>query len=69
MRWEGRGLAVEVLFSRAGLATQILVEAGATRLLFDAGEGTLRDLIQAGFAPQTLTGCCQGFKEAKGTEW
>lgn len=56
MRWEGRSLAVEVLFSRAGLATQILVEAGATRFLFDAGDGTLRDLLHSRFAPQTLTG-------------
>lgn len=56
MRWEGKNLTVEVLFSRAGLATQVLVRAGETYLLFDAGDGTVRDLLQRGVPPQQLTG-------------
>jgi len=56
MRWVGDGLFVEVLFSQAGLATQVLVRAGATYLLFDAGDGVIRDLLQRGVPPQRLTG-------------
>ncbi len=56
MRWEGNDLFVEVLFSQAGLATQVLVRAGSTYLLFDAGDGTLRDLLGRGIPPQKLTG-------------
>ena len=56
MRWEKEGLAVEALFSRAGIATQILVRTEVASVLFDAGDGTLRDLIQRGFPPQKLNG-------------
>lgn len=56
MRWEGNDLVVEVLHSRAGLATQILLKAGQTHLLFDAGDGTLRDLLTRGIEPQKLAG-------------
>ncbi|MBC7093742.1 MBL fold metallo-hydrolase [Candidatus Bipolaricaulota bacterium] len=56
MRWQDDDLSVEVLFSQAGLATQILVRAGKIHLLFDAGDGTLRDLLRAGVPPQQLTG-------------
>lgn len=56
MRWQGQGLWVEVLHSQAGLATQILVQAGKTALLFDAGDGTLRDLRVRGRRPQDLAG-------------
>lgn len=54
--WQGYDLTVRVLFSRAGLATQVLVEAGGTRFLVDAGDGTVRDLLRANVAPQSLTG-------------
>ncbi len=56
MRWEGDNLVVEVLFSQAGLATQVLVRAGSTYLLFDAGDGTVRDLVQKDISFQTLSG-------------
>lgn len=56
MRWKGEDLTVEVLFSQAGLATQILVRAGEIQILFDAGNGVVRDLLQAGVLPQTLAG-------------
>lgn len=56
MRWQGQGLEVEVLYSQAGLATQIFVQAGKIALLFDAGDGTLRDLCTRGRRPQNLAG-------------
>jgi len=56
MRWEGNDLVVEILFSQAGLATQVLVGAGSTYLLFDAGDGTLRDLLKRGISPKKLAG-------------
>lgn len=56
MRWESQDLTVEVLHSVAGLATQILVQAGSVALLFDAGDGTLRDLHARGISPHALTG-------------
>jgi len=55
MRWQGKNLEVEVLFSTAGLATQILVRAGSVYLLFDAGDGTLRDLLARRIPPQKIT--------------
>ncbi|MBC7343912.1 MAG: ribonuclease Z [Clostridia bacterium] len=56
MRWETDRLKVEVLFSQGGLATQILVQAGPIQLLFDAGDGTLRDLLSRGYDPLKLYG-------------
>jgi len=54
MRWQGKNLEVEVLFSTAGLATQILVRAGSVYLLFDTGDGTLRDLLARHILPQKI---------------
>ncbi len=56
MRWEGDNLIVEVLFSQAGLATQVLVRAGSTCLLFDVGDGAVRDLVQRGAPLRMLAG-------------
>jgi len=56
MRWEGNDLVVEILFSQAGLATQVLIGAGSTYLLFDAGDGTMRDLLERGVPPKKLAG-------------
>ncbi|MCR4391497.1 MAG: MBL fold metallo-hydrolase [Candidatus Acetothermia bacterium] len=56
MRWQDDDLAVEVLFSQAGLATQLLVRAGTTHLLFDVGDGAVRDLLRTGIAPMSLAG-------------
>jgi ribonuclease BN (tRNA processing enzyme) len=55
MHWQGKNLEVEVLFSAAGLATQVLVRAGSIYLLFDTGDGTLRDLLARNIPPQKLT--------------
>lgn len=56
MHWRGKGIAVTVLHSHAGLATQILVRTPQVNLLFDAGDGALRDLLRFGIRPQILTG-------------
>lgn len=62
MRWEAGDLVVEVLFSQRGVATQFLVRAGPTQLLFDVGDGTLRDLLARGYDPKELDGvfCTHG---------
>ena len=49
-------MTVDMLFSQGGLATQILIQAGAIYLLFDAGDGTLRDLLRVGASPHALAG-------------
>lgn len=56
MYWKSRELEVEVLYSRAGLATQIYVQAGKIAILFDVGDGTLRDLLARGRRPQNIAG-------------
>lgn len=56
MRWQDGDFVVDVLFSQAGLATQILVQAGSISLLFDAGDGVVRDLLRAGVNPVALAG-------------
>ena len=45
--WEGSCLSVKILFSSAGIATQILVcdKEDDSTLLMDVGDGTLRDLL------------------------
>jgi len=43
--WKGSGISVEVLYSRAGVATQILVSSNEGDILLDVGDGTLRDLL------------------------
>jgi len=46
--WRGEHLKVQILFTRAGLAQQIWVENESGALLFDTGDGTLRDIIDSG---------------------
>ena len=55
-RWRGQHLAVQILFSHTGVATQILVSTGELRFLWDCGDGTTRDLIDIGVPPQSLRG-------------
>jgi len=43
--WMGKSFKVEVLFSRAGLAQTIWIESDDTALLFDTGDGALRDIL------------------------
>jgi ribonuclease Z len=53
-RIELEDVAVTILFSRAGVATQILVGAGGREFLLDVGDGTLRDLLRVGFRFEEL---------------
>jgi ribonuclease Z len=46
MKWYGKHFKVGILYSRAGIATQILLSAGDNLFLVDTGDGTLRDLVQ-----------------------
>jgi len=43
--WRGGHIALDVLHSLAGVATTIAVTAGEEVVLFDAGDGALRDLL------------------------
>lgn len=43
-RWRGRALSVELLYSVAGVATQIALRADGRLVLLDCGDGTLRAL-------------------------
>lgn len=43
--WKGNGISVDILYSRAGAATQILVSSNEGDILLDVGDGTLRDLL------------------------
>jgi ribonuclease Z len=43
--WQGDGLSVEVLYSRAGVGTQILVSSNDGDVLLDVGDGTIRDIL------------------------
>jgi ribonuclease Z len=42
--WNGKNLKVRILYSRAGYSQHILIESDGGALLFDAGDGILRDL-------------------------
>jgi ribonuclease BN (tRNA processing enzyme) len=44
--WQGKNWAVKVMYSKAGIATQILISALEYDILVDAGDGTLRDLLE-----------------------
>lgn len=46
MKWYGQLFKVAILFSRAGVATQMILSAGDNLFLIDTGDGTLRDLIK-----------------------
>ena len=47
--WRGEGWNVKVLYSRAGVATQILISTVECDVLVDVGDGILRDLLQVGY--------------------
>lgn len=44
--WEKNSYGVKVLYSRPGVATQILVSADGSSFLVDIGDGVLRDLLE-----------------------
>jgi len=47
--WDGKSMRVRILYTRAGFAQHILIESDRGALLFDVGDGILRDLITGGF--------------------
>lgn len=47
-RWNGRQFHLQVLYSVAGVATQILATTKQASLLVDSGDGALRDLLATG---------------------
>ena len=44
--WQGKNWNVKVLYSKAGVATQILISTLKSDILVDVGDGTLRDLLE-----------------------
>ena len=53
-KWQGRKLGVEVLYSYAGIAQQVLVTCDDYRVLVDCGDGTLRDLLSRDVDPAAV---------------
>jgi len=47
--WQGKGWSVKVIYSKAGVATQILISLLEKDILVDVGDGTLRDLLELGY--------------------
>lgn len=54
--WCGKNLQVDILFTRAGVAQQIVITAHGRSVLIDTGDGTLRDLLAAGIRLDTIDG-------------
>ncbi len=54
--WRNGGLAVELLYSRAGVATQILMSSDEGDILIDVGDGTLRELLSRKYDYSKLKG-------------
>ena len=50
-QWQGKKMKVTVLHASAGVAQQILVQSAVGTLLFDVGDGALRDVLSAGVTP------------------
>lgn len=47
--WQGENWNVKVMYSKAGVATQILISTLECDILVDVGDGTLRDLLELGY--------------------
>lgn len=47
--WQGKDWKMKVLYSKAGVATQILVSTIKYDLLIDVGDGVLRDLLEENY--------------------
>lgn len=56
--WDGKNISVDVLYSQAGIATQILLKdkVNDEYLLLDCGDGTIRDLLDRSINLQKLKG-------------
>ena len=47
--WQGKNWNVTVLYSKAGVATQILISTLECDIFVDVGDGTLRDLLESDY--------------------
>lgn len=47
--WKGKDCSVKILYSRAGVATQIIISTMEFDLLIDVGDGVLRDLLKENY--------------------
>lgn len=56
--WQGRSARVQGLFSRAGVAHQVLITHNDTSVLFDCGDGSLRDYLELNLNVVRLSGVC-----------
>jgi ribonuclease Z len=54
--WRGKHLKVDILYSEAGVAQQVLVSSKKGSILVDAGDGVLRDLWSRAFTWERLKG-------------
>lgn len=54
--WQGKNWNVKVLYSKAGVATQILISTLTCDILVDVGDGTLRDLLELDYNFEQLKG-------------
>lgn len=55
-KWQGEGIEIKVLYSRAGVGQQILINAEEGTALVDIGDGTLRELLSEGLDFTRLKG-------------
>jgi ribonuclease BN (tRNA processing enzyme) len=53
--WRGKKIEVRIPYSKAGVAQHIWLEAGSNRILIDAGDGVVRDLLAEGLDPVRLS--------------
>jgi ribonuclease BN (tRNA processing enzyme) len=56
LSWRGKYLDVDILYSKAGTAQQILINSEHGSILVDAGDGVLRDLLAHAFSWDRLKG-------------
>ena len=54
--WQSSDIRVDIPFSRAGVAQHIVISSSQGSLLFDAGDGVLRDLLKRGLPPDKIDG-------------
>ena len=58
LTWQGKEVNVDILYSKAGIATQVLLidRKRNNALLLDCGDGTTRDIINHSIDPKQLIG-------------
>ncbi|MFC1725688.1 MBL fold metallo-hydrolase [candidate division KSB1 bacterium] len=55
--WMGKNFSVKILYSKASIATGIIIKLNDTGkyILIDCGDGTLRDLLEAGIETDKIS--------------